>query len=44
MNKTYSLLWNPLQQCWQVGSELKRARGKAGSGRRWQGRLLAALG
>ncbi|KMN37581.1 hypothetical protein VI26_02855 [Chromobacterium sp. LK1] len=44
MNKTYSLIWNPLQQCWQVGSELKRARGKAGSGRRWQGRLLAALG
>ncbi|WZB61567.1 filamentous hemagglutinin N-terminal domain-containing protein [Achromobacter xylosoxidans] len=30
MNKSYALVWNATQGCWQVASELTRRRGKAG--------------
>lgn len=33
MNKSYALVWNATQGCWQVASELTRRRGKAGRGR-----------
>ena len=29
MNKSYALVWNATQGCWQVASELTRRRGKA---------------
>ncbi|QOZ82104.1 filamentous hemagglutinin N-terminal domain-containing protein [Chromobacterium sp. Rain0013] len=43
MNKNYALIWNSLRQCWSVGSELSRARGKPGSGSRLLARSLPAL-
>ena len=43
MNKNYALIWNSLRQCWSVGSELSRARGKPGSGSRLLARGLPVL-
>ena len=34
MNKSYALVWNQAQGCWNVASEGARRRGKSGGARR----------
>ncbi|MGT2456968.1 ESPR-type extended signal peptide-containing protein [Cupriavidus basilensis] len=44
MNKSYALVWNQAQGCWNVASEGARRRGKSGGARRVIAAAVALLG
>ncbi|MBR7945641.1 GLUG motif-containing protein [Burkholderia cenocepacia] len=44
MNKTYALVWNQTQHCWNAVGETARRRGKSGGGKRVAATAVSLLG
>ncbi|MCF1369853.1 filamentous hemagglutinin N-terminal domain-containing protein [Burkholderia cenocepacia] len=44
MNKTYALVWNPTQRCWNAVGETARRRGKSSGGKRVAAAAVSLLG
>ncbi|RQS19262.1 filamentous hemagglutinin N-terminal domain-containing protein [Burkholderia sp. Bp8992] len=44
MNKTYALVWNPAQGCWNAVGETARRRGKSAGGKRLAAAAVSLLG
>ncbi|RQS09814.1 filamentous hemagglutinin N-terminal domain-containing protein [Burkholderia sp. Bp9002] len=44
MNKTYALVWNPRQRCWNAVGETARRRGKSSGGKRLAATAVSLLG